>query len=508
MGFRARGLTASAIAVLVVVAHPAASSVPDVPPRAPAGSPWLIPPVDGPVIRKFDAPTSRFGAGHRGIDLRSDPGVAVRAAASGTVAFAGRVGSTVAVTLDHARGISTTYSSLSEILVQRGEMVSAGSWIGRVGEAHDGAEAALHLGVKVEGSYVDPETLLSPIDVSSAIHLAPLSWRPPDALGPEFSSAFEVTGFTQACNPQDDLHADLEPPNDNIAVAVAGIGSRTEGGVHADMYEHGPEQLGYSEERIYRFSYKGTRGADLHEPYSAEHTWDDINSSARKLETLMEEIARLNPGRAVDLIAHSQGGIVARTYLATVAQESDAHLPRVDHLVTFSSPHEGATIAELRDELPRRTLTGRAVIEGVSRWARRGGPIPDPLAPAVGQLAPGSELLGGLAREDLLYGTRGLALSIPHDVVVPAHRADLAEETSRVVPPSGVNGHSAVVTSARARSLAHSFLRDAPDPCRSAWDVWGPRAGQLVERAERSIPRLVAKAEIAAIKRVVRLLVP
>lgn len=479
------------------------------PARAEAGRTMLILPVDGVVERAFDAPRTSFSAGHRGIDLGADPGTAVRAAGQGIVTFAGRVGDSVAVTIAHSGGLESTYSVLSEVLVAPGDRVSAGTWIGRVGTAHPGSDPGLHFGVKLEGAYVDPEAFIGPLDTGSAIHLAPLTWRPPAAMGESFASAFEVQDYARSCRSPEELAPAERPPNDNLAVAVAGIGSSTAGArVNAAMYEHGPEELGYPGDRIYRFSYKGPRGSRLHEPYRTVDTFGDIRKAAEKLRDLLRAIARRHPGRSVDLIAHSQGGIVARTYLSLVAAEWDPGLPRVEHLVTFSSPHDGAPVADLADALPQRTLTGRSLVRAASRWARAGGPLPDPLSTAVGQLKPGSPLLRELDGEDLLFGTRALALTIPNDVVVPAGRAGLPEEITRAVPPAGLNGHSAITASARARALAYSFLRDAADPCRTAWDAWAPRAGAVIEKAQDKVPDLLARLERAAIRRLVMLVVP
>ena len=59
----------------------------------PAQAAWR-PPVGGPVTRPFDPGSRPFEAGrHRGVDLQAAPGAPVRAPCSGTVAFAGAVGS-------------------------------------------------------------------------------------------------------------------------------------------------------------------------------------------------------------------------------------------------------------------------------------------------------------------------------------------------------------------------------------------------------------------------------
>ena len=72
--------------------------------------PPLVPPVDRALARPFEAPASDWGPGHRGIDLGVAPGVEVRAAAPGTVTFAGQVGGRLYVTIDHGQGLKNPTS--------------------------------------------------------------------------------------------------------------------------------------------------------------------------------------------------------------------------------------------------------------------------------------------------------------------------------------------------------------------------------------------------------------
>ena len=134
----------------------------------------LLPPVSAPVAARFIAPGSDWGPGHRGIDYSVATGTAIRAAAAGKVRFAGSVGGTLAVSIDHGGGWSTTYSRLSAILVTRGAFVGAGAWIGRAGSSHDGSSGGLHFGVREGTRYVDPESLLGPLRSEHAFRLAPL----------------------------------------------------------------------------------------------------------------------------------------------------------------------------------------------------------------------------------------------------------------------------------------------------------------------------------------------
>jgi len=133
-------------------------------------------PVVGPVTRGFDPPENPFGSGHRGIDIAAPVGTPVRAAAAGTVTFAGPVGGRLFVTVDHGGGLESTYSFLDSIAVRRGDVVSQGQSIGRSGTGHaGGAVPHLHFGVKLADVYVDPLEYLGPVEVWRFIRLAPLA---------------------------------------------------------------------------------------------------------------------------------------------------------------------------------------------------------------------------------------------------------------------------------------------------------------------------------------------
>ena len=132
-------------------------------------------PVTGPVIEPFDAPASPYGTGHRGIDIATPLGTPVQAPAPAVVAFAGPVGGSLFVTLDHGGGLESTYSWLSGLGVRRGDVVAAGATIASSGPGHPGVTPAhLHFGVKRDGAYVDPLDYLLPGSVVGLIRLAPL----------------------------------------------------------------------------------------------------------------------------------------------------------------------------------------------------------------------------------------------------------------------------------------------------------------------------------------------
>ena len=156
------------VAALFPVAAPAATgegpveppptTLPD-PPRVPGL--WM--PLAGPVVRGFDARAGPFGPGHRGIDIAAPVGATVRAPAAGRIVFAGPVAGTTWISLLVAPGVRVTLGPLLDPV--RAGRVASRAPLGRVGPGHgagptdrarSGREVTLHLGVRVDGVYVDP----------------------------------------------------------------------------------------------------------------------------------------------------------------------------------------------------------------------------------------------------------------------------------------------------------------------------------------------------------------
>ncbi len=119
---------------------------------SPVGCPHLDLPVSGPIVREF-APIGNY-AGHWGIDIAAPAGTFVAAAEQGEVTFAGEVAGVLSVTVHHGGGLRTSYSYLSEILVERGQRLARGEVLGASGLDHD--VAAVHFSVRVGDVYRDP----------------------------------------------------------------------------------------------------------------------------------------------------------------------------------------------------------------------------------------------------------------------------------------------------------------------------------------------------------------
>lgn len=160
-------------------------------------------PVEGPVIRSFEPPPDPFGAGHRGIDIGAFFGTELVAAEDGIVAFAGWVGGSLFISIDHEDGVRSTYSWLSVVDVSEGQVVQRGQAIGNTGQGHPGVPAPhLHFGTRIGDTYIDPMLMLERGSVAGLIHLAPLAqgpWpRPPSPWpeGPDARGTYNERSWT------------------------------------------------------------------------------------------------------------------------------------------------------------------------------------------------------------------------------------------------------------------------------------------------------------------------
>jgi pimeloyl-ACP methyl ester carboxylesterase len=498
-------------------------------PDAATAQQWLIPPVDAPIKRSFELPKGEFGPGNRGVDYAVAEGSSVRAAGGGTVTFAGPVPGTSAVTIDHGAGLETTYTGMAELFVGRGETVDRGHWIGKTG-------AGLHFGVKLDDVYVDPQDYLGPLDLGEAIHLIPLEEKGLWTSAVEAITGEEIGGrSTLGCTDRGQLklpdHQDA--PNDNVVVMVGGMNTGWQSGSTEDVAGMGLS-LGYDPARSYVFSY-----SDEERGYHPSDTFVDLRESARRFDLLMQRIAREHAGSKVDILAHSQGGLVARYYLETADRGWSAKRPSVEHLVTLATPHLGAPGAGIIDGLAE-TPTGEVALKGLHEAHEDGEAIelpwlaklarpelmlseavtnaafdkatkslPDPYARSIRQMDPKSTFIENLATDDVVYGTRVLALQGKFDAVVPADHALFPGEANR-----GIDGgylsttakmknlpsrHSGITGDSEAIAVTHSFLRGARLPCLSErdYDIW--RWGSRISTATRAVPQVWSLAEEAAL---------
>ena len=139
-------------------AEAAAASRPGTPDLA-ANAPQFRWPVEGRILSGFGPkPAGRF---NDGVNLKVPAGTPVRAAADGTVAYAGDAipGFGNLLLIRHAGGWVTAYGHNEALLVERGKVVKAGDIVARAGATGQVSEPQLHFEIRKGRTALDPQTL-------------------------------------------------------------------------------------------------------------------------------------------------------------------------------------------------------------------------------------------------------------------------------------------------------------------------------------------------------------
>jgi len=512
-----------AVAVVLVRLAPAAAD-PTVPST---GSPRPVayrPPVPGPIVDPFRPPPHTGAAGNRGVDYRTTPGGPVGASADGDVVFAGDVGGSLHVVVLHADGVRTSYSFLRSIAVHRGDHVTQGQ---AVGTSND----RLHFGARVGDTYIDPTHLfttgppkvhLVPDDqrrpASEAHERSGLLAGLRGLAGSVAGSTADAVAWardhavaaardtTQVASARlraqiEQLHGvltdvyDLSPtailasqarviaewnaqrdhctsaqvsppplrPGEHLAVKVAGFDSSS-GDVGIDHLD--TDALGYGKDDVVRFSYAG--GTTAENGYGQRVTGQDIRISARRLRQLLERLGEQHPGVPVDILAHSQGGVVARAALAMEADAGDGGLPPINSLVLLGVPNTGADLATaavtlghstsgaLTEDLVGVAMPDKADINGAS----------------IHQLSETSTLLARLNNTPLPVGVHVTSIGARTDPVVPAGHTRLAGADNIVIDSGGgVLTHDQLPGSAQARREVSLAVHGLAPTCQTLADM-------------------------------------
>src|SRR5204862_218609 len=220
----------------------------------------------------------------------------------------GSVAGSLHVVVAHDGNLRTTYAFLAGIGVRAGDRVERGQVVGTAGST--GAEhdvEGLHFGVRLGDRYVDPQRLFAACDLTQ------------------------------------------------LLLAVGGID--TAGAPDEPTFGLDTRALGYRDDEVRYFSYAPDGGA-----YRAQQTHGDLQRAGLRLAEQLKEAEREHPGREVDLIAHSQGGVVVDVFLQDYYDAADPAYPPIGTVVTLSSPHEGVPLATAAADW-RASPVGRPLVE-------------------------------------------------------------------------------------------------------------------------------------------------
>ncbi|WP_434992796.1 murein hydrolase activator EnvC family protein [Arthrobacter sp. Ld5] len=192
-GRAARAAGAAVLAVLLCLQPgssypaPAAAATPGRVAAAPFVPEWSWPLTPAPeVLRPFEKPPQKWERGHRGVDLSAGAGpVRVLSPADGVVSFAGTVVDRGVLSIDHGDGRISSFEPVSTGL-SRGDRVGRGQEVAVLDASRDRRRVdgparahcgrpCLHWGVREDGEYVDPLSLVT--DRRPSVLLPLDDWR-------------------------------------------------------------------------------------------------------------------------------------------------------------------------------------------------------------------------------------------------------------------------------------------------------------------------------------------
>ncbi len=142
-----------------VLIIPQAGSPAAAPATATAAKPSCYPwPLNGSITKHYGG---RHDAFHHGLDIAAPTGTPIAAVDGGRVTWAGwKSIYGLCVTIDHGQGRKTLYGHASELLVQKGNIVTAGQIIAKIGSTGRSTGPHLHLEIYDNGKTVDPLAFL------------------------------------------------------------------------------------------------------------------------------------------------------------------------------------------------------------------------------------------------------------------------------------------------------------------------------------------------------------
>lgn len=262
----------------------------------------------------------------------------------------------------------------------------------------------------------------------------------------------------EGCTPASEPPAP-PPPGRRIAVVVGGFGSSS---AEADVLDVDLASLGYDADDVALFSYAGGRVPDVGaldgvptSHYGPSHANGDLAAAGQRLAGLLDAISGAHPGVPVDVIAHSQGGVVARL---TLADRRPVDGP-VANLITLGSPHKGADVATA-NALLGTTTVGELAQGGAGHVS--GGAI-DGASTAAGQLSEPSELMDDLGDEPLPEGIRVTSIAARGDLTVTGLHSSLDGAINVMVPLEGLSAHADLPGSMLTqREMALALTGQAP----------------------------------------------
>lgn len=224
------------------------------------------------------------------------------------------------------------------------------------------------------------------------------------------------------------------------------------------------------------------------------HGTQDVPTSAADVGAYIEQVLNATGAEQVDIVGHSQGGLLARYWINELGGEDYVH-----HLVSLGSPHHGTTLPGMLGGMFSNELTQRMAAAAVRRVFGAAGM----------QQVIGSSLLETLAaspdvRPHIRYtnlATRNDTTVVPHthcflneSEIVASSEAELLAMcesglvTNRFVQDAGVVKckHDEMASHPGVQKLVHEILLKgiASDDSDEKWHEWYPQNKPTLDPAD------------------------
>lgn len=98
--------------------------------------------------------------------------------------------------------------------------------------------------------------------------------------------------------------------------------------------------LGYDRDDVSYYSYTG-----VGKKFGKEDPFQDINISAKNMDDEIKQWKKDNPGKKLDLIAHSLGGTVTSLWLAKYYEPNEKSYPELGKVILYAAPLSGTSLA-------------------------------------------------------------------------------------------------------------------------------------------------------------------
>jgi hypothetical protein len=184
----------------------------------------------------------------------------------------------------------------------------------------------------------------------------------------------------------------------------------------------------------------------------------------------VEEVAAAEPGVPIDLVAHSQGGVVTRLALIELEERHGIEwLRRLGLVATLGTPHGGADLATGTHAI-MSTDVGAAVLDTVAVVGDIGL---DPAGENVAQLSETSDLIHELAQHPIPDTVRAVSIAARGDLIVPVPRTAAPGATEVVVGLVGTSAHTALPGSDEANRELALALAGLPPGCEDFREALG-----------------------------------